>query len=555
MARSSANTAGMPGAGSALAPDLRKRIEIMAEHIARNGPDFEATVRAKNVSNPQFAFLYAGEGADYYSQLLAAYRGTPVAPSGGDSGAAVQTSAASMMARSPGSSGQTTAAGAMPSLSEMLKGSGQNAGNGHGGIAVSEHRAPTARAGGSIGSASFDEEPQVELADVLQRWREPPVYPMTPEAERQLADIIGSLEQMASRDAVRNGRLWLEANVGIAQEIAGNVMKRIVLLPSCAHRLHVLYLVHDALQTEATRKDSTRPVFWAFKPYLVWLLRPAYQLAQSTNAGGDEGPRVLRLLQLWVERNILEKGEADELRAIVCAPELPGHQLAAAQAAANAVARGLPRPPLPRPVSAMNAGTAARPLAPTPVGAMMPAGAVRPTMAPSRAMYPSSMPGLAAAQGGPGAYRPQVQPLQAGKQSPETVPVGVMATMLRNFIRHNRTAHAEFVPYKPMDPNLTPQVLPHMGAATQQLMERVEDFYEDLQDDREERPGGASSSSSRSSSRSGSRSRSRSRARRVDTDPRAFAAAVAAAAADAAVATAMGGGGTAPTLGTAIVAD
>ncbi|CAJ1352137.1 unnamed protein product [Effrenium voratum] len=62
--------------GSNLASDLRKRIEIMADHIARNGADFESTVKQKNASNPQFAFLYNGEGSEYYQQVLATHRST-----------------------------------------------------------------------------------------------------------------------------------------------------------------------------------------------------------------------------------------------------------------------------------------------------------------------------------------------------------------------------------------------------------------------------------------------------------------------------------------------
>eukprot|EP00913_Durusdinium_trenchii_P027428 g25725.t1 len=42
----------------------------MADHIARNGADFEATVKQKNANNPQFAFLYNGEGSVYYQQVL-----------------------------------------------------------------------------------------------------------------------------------------------------------------------------------------------------------------------------------------------------------------------------------------------------------------------------------------------------------------------------------------------------------------------------------------------------------------------------------------------------
>merc|ERR1719251_63056 len=120
------------------------------------------------------------------------------------------------------------------------------------------------------------------------------------------------------------------------------------------------------------------------------------------------------------------------------------------------------------------------------------------------------MPGLPAAPAMPGprlqGYRPLVMPGMAGKQTPETVPVGVLATMMMHAVR--RVGRANFVAYRPLDTAHTPQMLPPMEVPTQRLLERVEDFYLDLKDDER-----GSSSSRSSSSRSASRSRSRSRSR------------------------------------------
>merc|ERR1740121_1161165 len=102
-------------------------------------------------------------------------------------------------------------------------------------------------------------------------------------------------------------------------------------------------------------------------------------------------------------------------------------------------------------------------------------------------------------------YQPLASP---GKMTPETVPVGVLSTMMMHALR--RIGRANFVAYRPLDPAHTPQMLPPMEVPTQRLLERVEDFYQDLKD--EER-GSSRSSSRSSSSRSGSRSRSRSRDR------------------------------------------
>ncbi|CAE7447282.1 Cherp, partial [Symbiodinium microadriaticum] len=145
--------------------------------------------------------------------------------------------------------------------------------------------------------------------DVLRRWKEPQVLALTPEVERQLHGVLASLEHMASRDAIKSGRLWIECNSALAPHIAGHIMVRVSFLSTCAHRLHVLYLVHDLLQTEAARKDAHAPLVRAFKPYLPWILRPCYQLALQSPQG-DETSRVLRLVQLWVDRGILSAQEA-----------------------------------------------------------------------------------------------------------------------------------------------------------------------------------------------------------------------------------------------------
>merc|ERR1712151_11483 len=101
-------------------------------------------------------------------------------------------------------------------------------------------------------------------------------------------------------------------------------------------------------------------------------------------------------------------------------------------------------------------------------------------------------------------YTPDMLPKGVENHTPETMPVGVMATMLLDFVRESQKIRGvEFIPYRPIDTAATPQKLPEMEAPSQRLLERVEDFYQDLRDDE------SSGSSSRSSSRSRSRSRSR----------------------------------------------
>merc|ERR1711870_45392 len=75
-------------------------------------------------------------------------------------------------------------------------------------------------------------------------------------------------------------------------------------------------------------------------------------------------------------------------------------------------------------------------------------------------------------------YKPSMLPSNVSKQTPETMPVGVLSTMLAQFIRKNTSDEKnEFIPYRPLDPSVTPQQLPPMEPPTQRLLERVEDFY------------------------------------------------------------------------------
>lgn len=500
----------------------------MAEHIARNGIEFESTVKAKNVNNPQFAFLYGGDGSEHYQQMLDAHRSRNGQANGGGSQGATAPSPSqfqqggAMMGSMPSMSFQQPQQPRGPPPQQLLQ----------------QHRAPFQNAmasqqrpqsspvvskwdvgsnskwdGGSnskwdVGSNDCDPE----LADLVQKWQEPHFMPLMVEAERQLGEIAASLEAMASRDAIRNARAWIESNSGMAQQIAGNIMKRLPFLKSCSHRLHILYLVHDVLQTEAARKDSVQPIIRGFKPFLVWILRPCFQLASSS--GEQESGKVLRLLQLWVERSIITSSESEEMRKLITAPQIPGSHGNIPQQSAQQL-NVPPRPPTPlRPNVAQQYGggvqmaTGVRPMGVGPqAGVQRPYGMQQGGMQQGGWQTPAAMMQGQRPFGRPTlpGYKPEM--LQPGKQTPETIPVGLMATMLRLTLRREREARKEFVPYKPIETQYTPQMLPQGEMPTPRLMERIQDFYEDLRDD---------DRSSRSSSRSRSRSistRSHSRSR------------------------------------------
>jgi len=51
-------------------PELHKRIDKLVEYAAKNGPEFEAMIREKQQDNPDYSFLFGGEGHNYYRYKL-----------------------------------------------------------------------------------------------------------------------------------------------------------------------------------------------------------------------------------------------------------------------------------------------------------------------------------------------------------------------------------------------------------------------------------------------------------------------------------------------------
>lgn len=51
--------------------ELREAINRFAAYIAKNGPQAEEAEKNRNYNNPRFAFLFNGEGSQYYQYRLA----------------------------------------------------------------------------------------------------------------------------------------------------------------------------------------------------------------------------------------------------------------------------------------------------------------------------------------------------------------------------------------------------------------------------------------------------------------------------------------------------
>ena len=415
-----------------LAPDLKKRVEIMAEHVAKNGQDFENTVRGKNANNPQFQFLSGGEGSEYYQALLAAHHGTFDVNRG-------------------------TTFSAAPSCPTTV---------------------PTASVG--LGSST-------DLSELMKRWPTPEIMALSPENDRQLTEILKSLERSSSREAITHGRAWVEARADIAPAIASNMMKRVVFLSSSLHRLHVLYLLHDIFIHEAQRLDTLRPLTSAFKPCLVWIVRPTYQIAQSVMPENEGCAKIRKLLSMWVEKHVLSTQEADEIAVLMAASDLPSPPPSGRLLQQVGVQMGMTASQMQS--SHGLVGSILGALNPTPTGAPgsgVPVGNLpnSPEVGQVAATAPATMatmatpsPCQALVPRPPGLQGALPLAIPTATENPESVPVGVMSSMLKQVSRRGKDLHAAFVPYRPLDPFYTPQTLPPLPPPSTRILERLSQFY------------------------------------------------------------------------------
>ena len=82
-----------------------------------------------------------------------------------------------------------------------------------------------------------------------------------------------------------------------------------------------LYLVHEIFVSELARQDGARPLISAFKPCLVWMVRPTFQIARSSMPDSEGCAKIKKLLAMWLDKGILSVREAEEITALMTASD------------------------------------------------------------------------------------------------------------------------------------------------------------------------------------------------------------------------------------------
>jgi hypothetical protein len=243
--------------------DMATTIKKLAEYVHKNGGSFETMMKEKQQANPKFTFLFGGEGYEYYRWMKHC--------------AANNWNEGQINSQLAASQGQGQGQGiaqvqAMPAAA---------AGPHH------AHLQPAAAPGPAGGAMPFGMSEQVSA-----------------ELEKLLADLGGS------KDHIKGGKNWIFTQ----WRCNDAVMKRMLAFArdesNFDKKLYMVYVLNDVLhqckakhQASGEGGESAAQILKATCMYLPLFMR--YTL-NTAGAGEAQKGRILKVLKLWGERQILD---------------------------------------------------------------------------------------------------------------------------------------------------------------------------------------------------------------------------------------------------------
>ncbi|KAM0973731.1 hypothetical protein ACFX2I_016897 [Malus domestica] len=266
-------------------PELHKRIDKLVEYSAKNGPEFEAMIREKQQDNPDYAFLFGGEGHGYYRYKLWLSTRAP----GGSFNPAGFPSGSMHMLRPP----PNPMMNAPPSAAMM------------GGppppyfYEQQRHGQPF----GVYGRADYDQSPSKPFKGLSG--------PLPSEVAMELNNVLMTLN--GTKESIKGAKFWFMQRSIFAPALAEALRERLFGLDDSERQLHVIYLTNDILFESSHRRagEGLDNESHALKPILGSMLARIYHNPQITE---DSQLKLQQILQLWASKNIYDQDTIDALR-------------------------------------------------------------------------------------------------------------------------------------------------------------------------------------------------------------------------------------------------
>lgn len=276
-------------------PELQKRIDKLVEYITKNGPEFEAMIREKQQDNPDYSFLFGGEGYNYYNYKLSIATRPPTGPFN-PSFPSVMHPPNPMMSPSPLSAPQL---------------SGPNAAVPAGVMGASHlHQPPFPPLYEQHHPQAFVGHNRPDYDQSYRSFRGL-ARPLPSDIEMELNNILNSLT--GTKDSIKGAKNWFMQRSPFVPALAEALKDRIFSLDDPEKQLHIIYLANDILFDSFQRRLSPHELdneALAFKPVLGSMLGRVYHNPVNKE---ENQSRLQKILQFWASKEVYDQ---DTIRAI-----------------------------------------------------------------------------------------------------------------------------------------------------------------------------------------------------------------------------------------------
>lgn len=196
------------------------------EYITKNGPEFEAMIREKQQDNPDYSFLFGGEGHSYYRYKLWLSAHSPSVPYGAPF--------------PPSSMGQIH-----PPPNPMMGASPLNAPTMHGMGAPQIHQPPF--------PPFYDQQHHLQHSPAFLGHGRPDYDqsfkglsgPLPSDVASELSNVLNSLS--GTKDSIKSAKVWFMQRAPFAPALAEALRERIFQLDDSEKQLHIIYVTNDIL--------------------------------------------------------------------------------------------------------------------------------------------------------------------------------------------------------------------------------------------------------------------------------------------------------------------
>ncbi|MBA0777886.1 hypothetical protein Gotri_005847 [Gossypium trilobum] len=447
-------------------PDLQKRIDKLVEYATKNGPEFEAMIREKQQDNPDYNFLFGGEGNGYYRYKL----WLSTHPQSGPYPSFPPSSIPMMH----------------PPPNPVMNPSSLNA-------------PPMGTTASAAAPPQMHQPAFPPFYDQQHHYQHPqpfvglgrPDYgqsfkglsgPLPSDVAMELTNVLNNLN--GTKESIKSAKIWFMQRSPFAPALAEALRDRVFALDDSERQLHVIYLANDILFDSLQRRVNPRDLdneALAFKPVLGSMLARIYHNPQNE----ENRSRLQKILQFWASKEVYNQDDIYALEnEMISGPP----------------ANSFPGPPKELSLDSVESSTPAGILQetthnnvsmwqpdkqssiPTVVDQEIPDKQGAHTLLPALAnqqFLPNSVPTVAF----PGSVPLNSNLQSSSQQSANTgeklspyplFPPGLIPGMVR------KMQIGSGVPYSPLSPLDIPTVIPPSNVSPSEILERVSKFFKEI---------------------------------------------------------------------------